>query len=134
MKKEDVPQDASNLSSINMRELLYATDENGKYTTARSSGWEPKTIALVNSIEDINERIENARMQVKNGSKSPIFYFMELNKMQIAVLSGYVGMASWRIRRHFKPAVFARLSDDTLKKYADTFSISVAELRTFTTD
>ncbi len=46
MKKEEVPQDKSNLSKGNLKELCYATDENGNYTTALSSGWEPKTIAL----------------------------------------------------------------------------------------
>jgi hypothetical protein len=30
-----------------------------------------------------------------------------------------------------KPAVFAKLSNDKLKKYADTFGISVEELKTF---
>ena len=39
MKKNEVPQDKSSLSSINMKELCYATDENGNYTTELSEGW-----------------------------------------------------------------------------------------------
>ena len=54
MKKDEVPQDQGNLSSNSMKELVYATDENGNYTTALSSGWEPKTIALSSSIDEIN--------------------------------------------------------------------------------
>ena len=50
MKKEEIPQDESNLSKSNVKELCYATDENGNYTTGLSTGWEPKTIALENSI------------------------------------------------------------------------------------
>ena len=134
MKKEEVPQDKGNLSKSNMKELVYATDEKGNYTTALSTGWEPKTIALSNAIDEINERIAIAKQQVKNGEASPIVYFMELSKMDIAVLSSYVGMWQWRVKRHFKPTIFAKLSDNILQKYAETFNISVPELRNFKTD
>jgi hypothetical protein len=134
MKENEVPQDKGNLSKSNMKELVYATDEKGNYTTALSTGWEPKTIALSNSIDEINERIATAKEQVKNGEVSPIVYFMEFSKMDIGVLSSYVGMWQWRVKRHFKPTIFAKLSDNTLQKYAETFNISVHELRNFKTD
>ena len=134
MEKENVPQDKSNLTKNNVKELLYATDENGNYTTTLSTGWEPKTIALSNSIDEINQRIAEAKQQVKSGEVSPISYYMELNKMDLTILSSYVGMWKWRVKRHFKPAVFAKLSDSILKKYADAFSISVSELKNFKTD
>ena len=131
MKKSEVPQDKSNISSVNMRELCYATDDNGNYTTELSSGWEPKTIALSNAIEDIKERTEAARQQVINREVSPIVYFMELSKMDIGILAGYVGLWQWRIKRHFKPNVFAGLSDKVLQKYATAFLITTDELKNF---
>ncbi|MGH2664185.1 hypothetical protein [Flavobacterium sp.] len=131
MKKEEVPQDSSNLSKSNLKELCYATDENGNYTTALSSGWEPKTIALENSIQDINERIEQAKNDVINGLASPIVYFMELHKMDWLTLAGYVEMWIWRVKRHGKPSVFKKLSDKTLGKYAEAFEISVEELKNY---
>ena len=134
MKKEEVPQDQSNLSKSSIKELIYATDENGNYTTALSSGWEPKTIALSNSIDEINERIAFAKQQVANGEVSPIAYFMEWNKMDIGILSSYVGMWKWRVKRHFKPNVFNSLNDKTLQKYADAFAISITELKNFTAE
>jgi len=134
MKKEEVPQDKGNLSKKNMKELVYATDEKGNYTTALSTGWEPKTIALSNSIEEVNERIAIAKEQVKNNEVSPICYYMELHKMDIAILSSYVGIWQWRVKRHFKPKVFTGLSDKILQKYAETFAISITELRNFKTD
>jgi hypothetical protein len=134
MKKNDVPQDQSNLSKSNIRELIYATDDEGNYTTALSSGWDPKTIALSNSLEDINERIAEAKEKVKNGKSTPIVYFMEVNKMDLNILAGYVGMWKWRIKKHFKPKVFAGLTDRVLQRYADAFNISVTELKKFKVD
>ncbi len=44
MKKQDLPQDESNLKSANMTEVLYVTDENDNYTTANSTGWDAKKL------------------------------------------------------------------------------------------
>jgi hypothetical protein len=131
MKKDEVPQDKGNLSNKNMKELVYATDEKGNYTTALSTGWEPKTIALSNSIDEISERIAIAKSKVANNEVSPIYYYMEFCRMDIGVLSSYVGMWQWRVKRHFKPKVFDRLGDTILKKYAESFNITIEELKNF---
>jgi antirestriction protein ArdC len=131
MKKQDIPQDESNLQSANMTEMLYVTDENNNYTTAQSIGWEAKKAALDESMQLINERIEEAKQNVANKIVSPIIYFMELNKMDLQVLAAYVGKWQWTVKRHAKPQIFKKLSDSTLKKYADTFGISIEELKNF---
>ena len=131
MKADQVPQDDSSLSKKDIKELCYAVDENGNYTTALSSGWEPKSIALDGSMQLIEQRIELARQQVINNEVSPIVYFMEKSKMDVQILSDYVSMWKWRVKRHFKPAVFTKLNDRVLKKYADVFEISVEELKSF---
>jgi hypothetical protein len=129
MKKSEVPQDKSNLESANFRELCYAVDENGEYTTEHTTGWDPKTIALSNAIEKIKERIEEAKQRVLANETSPIEYYMELNKMDISVLASYAGLWKWRVKKHFKPSVFKKLSSKTLQKYADVFEISVEQLQ-----
>lgn len=129
MKKKEVPQDKSNLESANFKELCYAVDENGEYTTEKSSGWEPKTVALNNAIQEINERIEDAKNRVLDGKSSPIEYFMELNKMDVGILASYIGFWQWTVKRHFKPSVFEKLSEKTIQKYADVFEISVEEIK-----
>lgn len=131
MKKQDLPQDESNLQSANMTEVLYVTDENDNYTTANSIGWDAKKAALEESMELINERIEEAKQNVANNLVSPIVYFMELNKMDVQVLAAYVNMWQWTVKRHAKSRIFKKLSDSTLKKYADAFEISVEELKNF---
>ncbi len=134
MKKDEVPQDEGKLFNSNMKELVYAIDEKGNYITTLSTGWEPKSIALANSIDVINERIAAAKEQVKSGKVSPIVYFMEFSKMDIAILSSYVGIWKWRVKRHFQPKIFAKLNNKILLKYAETFNISHEELRNFKTD
>src|SRR5690606_2865012 len=131
MKANQVPQDQSSLSKKSLKELCYAVDEDGKYTTALSSGWEPKTVALDGSMQLIQQRIEQAKHLVVNGQASPIVYFMEKSKMDLSILASYVSMWKWRVKRHFNPKVFAKLSNRTLKKYADIFEISVEELKNF---
>ena len=129
MKKSEVPQDKSNLESANFRELCYAVDENGEYTTENSTGWDPKTIALNNAIADVNERIADAKNKVLNNQTSPIEYYMELHKMDLQILASYVGIWKWRIKRHFKPNVFHKLSNKMLQKYADVFEINIEQLK-----
>lgn len=129
MKKEEVPQDKSNLESANFRELCYAVDDNGEYTTAHSTGWDPKKIALDNAIEEINARITDAKSRAIAGETSPIEYYMELHKMDVGILASYVGFWQWKVKRHFKPSVFKKLKDKTLSKYAEVFEISVEELK-----
>ena len=129
MKKEDIPQDKSNLESADFKELCYATDEDGNYTTVNSTGWDPKTIALNNAIEEIKERVENTRQKVLANQTSPIEYYMELNKMDPSILSSYVGIWKWKVKRHFKPSVFQKLNTKTLEKYAEVFEITIEELK-----
>lgn len=131
MKKEEVPQDKSNLSKSNLKELCYATDQDGKYTTALSSGWEPKTIALDQSMKEVNQRVEMARQKVIQGISSPILYYMEYHKMDWQTLSSYVGMWQWRVKRHTKPKIFSKLKPKTLSKYAIAFGISIEELKNY---
>ena len=130
MKKEDLPQDESALTNIT-RELMYVKDKEGKYTTDLSTGWEVKKSALDNAWDDIKERAEDARLAVKNGEKSPIFYFMELKIMDLTILTGYTGFWRFTIKRHMKPAIFKALSEKKLTIYAKAFEISLDELKNF---
>lgn len=134
MKQDEVPQDESSLSKKNVREMLYATNDAGEYTTALSTGWDVKAIALEQSMDVIRERAEEAKQGFLAGELSPIPYFMEISKMDLNILASYVGLWKWRVKRHFKPKVFKTLSDSILSKYADAFEISVSDLKNFKAD
>ena len=127
MKKDEVPQDPGSLGKVT-REICYATDDKGKYTTELSQGWEVKTGALDVAWQDIAERVSAAAEKVLRGEASPLLYFMELKLMDAAVLADYAGLWKWQVKRHLRPAVFSRLSDRKLQRYAELFEISVNEL------
>lgn len=130
MKKEELPQDKSALESFT-REVCYVKDKDGKYVTGLSTGWEAKSAALDNQWEEIERRVEEAKQKVLNGEVSPILYFFELKLMDLPVLTGYTGFSKWSVKRHMKPNVFKKLSDKKLQVYADTFDVSLEDLKNF---
>lgn len=131
MKKNEVPQHDEGLMDGHKIDVCYVVDENGKYTTVQSSGWEPKNAAMKQAWEVVNEGIEETRQQVLKGELSPIAFFMEKELMDIKILSQYTGFSKRKIRRHLKPKNFSKLDDTTIQKYAEVFEISTKQLRTF---
>ena len=126
MKETEVPQEEGALRDL--KELCYVTDEEGNYTTRLSSGWEEKNVALEASLGRLQEQIDEAKANVIAGRKSPIVYYMLLNRMDWAVLADAMHCWQWVIKRHAKPSVFKKLSPKTLQQYAEIFNISVEDL------
>jgi hypothetical protein len=129
MKKDEIPQDPSALDKFT-KEVCYAVDSAGNYVTELSRGWEVKATALDVAWKDIEERITAARQKVQNGEASPLLFFMELRLMDTGIVSAYTGFWKWQVKRHLKPAIFAKLSDKKLQQYAEAFNVSVTELKT----
>ena len=127
MKKEDVPQDLGSLGKIT-KEVCYATDGTGKYTTELSRGWDVKSSALEVAWQDIEERVAAARARVLKNEVSPLLYFMELKLMDIKVVAAYTGFWQWQVKRHLRPAVFSKLPERKLRRYAEVFEISINDL------
>lgn len=131
MKKSQVPQDKGSLASKNITELCYVVDEQGNYTTAKSTGWEVKTIAIKESIKLIEERVEDTKRKVLDGELSSIAYYMELNRMDLPLLASYVGIHRFFVKRHFNPRRFRKLRAKTIAKYAEVFDIAPEALLSF---
>jgi hypothetical protein len=131
MKKEEIPQDVSALGKIT-KEVCYATDSTGKYNAELSSGWDVKITALDVAWGGIEKRIAAAKQQVLNNKASPLLFFMEYRLMDISILAGYTGFWKWQIKRHLKPGVFNKLSDQKLQRYARAFNIKVEDLKSMT--
>lgn len=127
MKIDEIPQYEGGLGSLDV--VCYAVDDEGKYTTGISSGWELKAVAFEAALSMVDEQTEEARKQVLAGTRSPIVYYMAKNRMDWGVLAGYMNMWKFLVKRHGKPTVFNRLSDKILSRYADIFAITIDELK-----
>jgi hypothetical protein len=132
MKKKEVPQDKG-LSDGLFEDICYAVDENGNYTVVPTTGWQPKTDALLQAWDVIREKVEEARKKVLAGEVSPLAYFMEKNLMDIKLLADYAGLPKRKVKKHLDPERFSKLDEETLKRYADAFDIPVDTLRNFQT-
>jgi len=127
MKKEDVPQQGG--LGAGCREVNYAVDADGSYTLEASEGWEAKNVALRQAWEAIIAQLHAELAEIKAGRRSALGYHMVKNQMDPTLLAQYSGIARWRVKRHLKPAVFAKLDSAALQPYADLFGIGVEELR-----
>jgi hypothetical protein len=130
MKVSDVPQDLNYYKDTVVRDLNYAVDEQGRYQGVVSDGWEAKDDALDVAWEDVREQCDEVLERIKKGETSPLEYHATKNLMPINLLSSYTGFAKRTIRKHFNPANFIKLDNDTLSIYADVLRITVEELKT----
>ena len=128
MEKNSVPQDNSP-TYAGLRKLLYAVDEQGKYTGVPSTGWEVESFATQTAVSELDRLRRDAWRRARDGLTSSLEFHMFKNRMELDTLSATTGIWRWRVRRHFNPQRFARLSGRILKRYADAMGIDVAELR-----
>ena len=130
MKVSDVPQDLNYYKDTVVRDLNYAVDEQGRYQAVVSDGWEAKDDALDVAWDDVREQCDEVLERIKKGETSPLEYYATKNLMPINLLSSYTGFSKRTIRKHFNPANFIKLDNDTLSIYADVLRITVEELKT----
>jgi hypothetical protein len=129
MKIEEVPQDSRFLDDTEIRDIYYATDENGNYCQVASVGWEPKNDALSLTWDAISEDAESIREEVLAGKKSPLAYHMEIHLFDVGILSSYSGISKKTIKKHLQPEAFNLLEESVLEKYASVLNITVEELK-----
>ena len=129
MKKNEVPQDDANMLEGKFRDPCYVVDENGKYVTELSVGWDARNVVMQQAWDNINDRVEITKRKVTEGKLSSLAYHMEKNQMNIKLLSKYAGVSRCKLRRHLKPRNFIKLDHNILSRYAKALQISVEELK-----
>lgn len=128
MRADDVPQD-DNAALDGKRKAVYAVGRDGRYTLVPSSGWEAEETVTLQAVEAFRERAEDARRRAHAGHTAALEFHMYERRMDLALLAQTTGLWRWRIRRHFRPAVFARLKPALLARYADALGMSIDQLR-----
>lgn len=126
MEIEQIPQDDSKIFR-GQKKVIYAT-RNGNYETGTTTGWEDEEFATTQAVDELQQQAEQALQAVGTGEKSALYYLMYKYRFDEASLAQATGFWQWQIRRHFRPDIFAKLSEKKLKKYAEVFGLSLGEL------
>lgn len=129
MDINEVPQEGNRTMGGHKR-AMYARDADGRIVIVASAGGEVDETVTLQALDYIREQTEAARKRVEAGQTSPLEYWMYAQRLDLPQLSQVTGFWQWRIRRHFQPQRFAKLSGDILQRYADVMGISVEQLRT----
>jgi hypothetical protein len=128
MREGDVPQEG-NATLAGHRKIVYAVAPDGKVHGVASRGWEVEEIVTRQAVEDLERHAAHARQRALAGETSPLEYHMYCARMDLALLSQTTGLWRWRIRRHFRPEVFARLPRAVLERYAEALGVDVEALQ-----
>ena len=127
MYQNDVPQD--NISTYaNNTKAIYATDAEGHYNIVASSGWEVEGEATTQALQELKRLADQAYTETAAGKKSPLYFHMYNCRMDLQVLAEATGLFKWRIKRHFRPAIFRSLSPSLLARYGSALGLCPEEL------
>lgn len=107
----------------------YKHDDKGRYVLETDAPWAEKvSLALIMSSR--RAELEEIRKAVLAGSKSPLCYYMEVRQLDSRMLAGAAGIATFRVKRHLRPEIFAKLKPSVLNRYAKALRVTLEELKT----
>lgn len=127
MRERDVPQEG-NATLAGHRKAVYAVGDDGRLRIVESRGWEVEETVTRQALDDLERRAQEARSRVLAGRTSPLEYHMYRARMDVALLAQAAGLWRWRVRRHFRPDVFARLPQQLRRRYAAALGVDPAAL------
>jgi hypothetical protein len=130
MKVNEVPQDDVFDYSAGIKKGNYALDDKGKYVMVPSKGWVVDEMINRMAYDEYKAKEEETRKAVLAGQKSPLAYYMELRQMTPEILGKTAGIAAFRVKRHLRPEIFARLKSSVLEAYAKALAITTEDLMT----
>jgi hypothetical protein len=131
MKVNEVPQDdVPDYTEGWLKKGNYALDDKGKYVMVPSKGWVVDEMINRMAYDEYKVKEEETRKAVLAGQKSPLAYYMELRQMTPEILGKTAGIAAFRVKRHLRPEIFAKLKPHVLDSYAKALDITRKELKT----
>ncbi len=128
MESRFVPQDKVATHNNSTRKAIYATGQSGVYEIVPSSGWEVEAEATLQAVDELARLAASAYAKVIAGTAAPLYFHMYNCRMDFAVLAQASGISRWRLKRHLRPDVFAKLSTKIVARYAEALGLTVTEL------
>ena len=128
MKVKEVPQDITYYEGL--KRACYALNDEGKYVIVTSTGWSAEEVVNGLAVAELAATLEETRKAVLKGLKSPLCYHMEMRQMIPEILAKTAGIATFRVKRHFRPEIFNNLKLSVLDRYSKALAITTEELKT----
>ncbi len=129
MRPEDVPA-RSNPLFEGQHKAVYVVDADGHYRIAQSGGSEAEVTVTEEAVHWFEKLAADALARARCGETSPMEYHMFRQRMDVLTLSQATGIWQWRVRRHLRPARFARLTPVLLARYAEAMGLAPDQLKT----
>lgn len=122
--------DAENMEvKMDFEILHYSIDNEGHWDSKMVVNWGAKEIVNTQTWTIVQERIREAKEKVLKGEMSPVGFYMVKCIMDKKLCSEFTGFSKCKIRKHMKPKHFKKLTDETLQRYAETFEITLDEIK-----
>ncbi|MDO9597404.1 MAG: hypothetical protein Q7J47_06770 [Azoarcus sp.] len=128
MDANEVPQEG-NTTLGGQRKAMYARGADGHIGIVPSRGWEAEEIVTLQAVEELERLAADAHRRVSAGTASALEYHMYKARMDVTLLSQVSGIWAWRVRRHLRPEIFARLRPALLARYAEALGMRVDQLK-----
>ena len=117
MKEKEIKVDSKGQEIV-----LFVEKEDETYAPVQSGSY-----ITENFLDDFLQKKENLAKQLKEelnkGNISPVYYYMVLQDMGPGDLAKRVGISQRKLKKHFRPEVFAKLSEKMLGKYEVVFGV-----------
>ncbi len=128
MDDSQVPQEGNALFK-GQRKAVYARGLDGKVRPVPSAGWQVEEIVTRQALEVLAAQAETARQRALRGEASPLEYHMFRSRMDLPLLAQSTGIWQWRVRRHFRPEIFSKLSNAILSRYSEAMGVPMEKLQ-----
>lgn len=107
----------------------YKHDDKGRYVLETDAPWAEK-VSLALIVSSRRAELEEIRKAVLAGQKSPLCYYMEVRQLDPGMLARAAGIATFRVKRHLRPEIFAKLKPSVLNRYTKALRVTLEELKT----
>jgi transcriptional regulator GlxA family with amidase domain len=117
MKEKEIKVDAKAHEVV-----LFVEKEDEQYAPVQSGSF-----IVENYLDDFLEKKKNLEQQLREelqkGAISPVYFYMILQDMGPGDLAKRVGISQRKLKKHFRPEVFAKLNEKMLAKYSEIFGV-----------
>lgn len=128
MKIDQVPKEG-NKTHRGLNKAAYAVDGEGNYKLVQTPGWDVEETVTMQAVEEFERLVEEATAEYAAGKASALKVHMYRSRMDLPMLAQATGLCRWRVKRHLKPKVFAKLGEKILGRYAEVLNMEVEALR-----